>query len=75
MGQLADSLREIIQTMKDGDEVFRQDLKRIEEAAEKLVETSDRLTQATTDLISEIEDEPSDDEMKAAFGSKWHDGL
>tara|TARA_R100000664_G_C2730101_1_gene120866 strand:- start:174 stop:401 length:228 start_codon:yes stop_codon:yes gene_type:complete len=75
MGQIADSLREIIQTMKDGDEVFRQDLKRIEEAAEKLVETSDRLTQATTDLISEIEDEPSDDEMKAAFGTKWHDGL
>ena len=75
MGQIADSLREIIQTMKDGDEVFRQDLKRIEEAAEKLVETSNRLTQATTDLISEIEDEPSDDEMKAAFGTKWHDGL
>ena len=75
MGQIADSLREMIQTMKDGDEVFRQDLKRIEEAAEKLVETSDRLTQATTDLISEIEDEPSDDEMKAAFGTKWHDGL
>ena len=75
MGQIADSLREIIQTMKDGDEVFRQDLKRIEEAAEKLVETSERLTQATTDLISEIEDEPSDDEMKAAFGTKWHDGL
>ena len=75
MGQIADSLREIIQTMKDGDEVFRQDLKRIEEAAEKLVETSERLTQATPDLISEIEDEPSDDEMKAAFGTKWHDGL
>jgi uncharacterized protein HemX len=75
MGQIADSLREIIQTMKDGDEVFRQDLKRIEEAAEKLVETSERLTQATTDLISEIEDEPSDDKMKAAFGTKWHDGL
>ena len=75
MGQIADSLREIIQTMKDGDEVFRQDLKKIEEAAERLVETSDRLTQATTDLISEIEDEPSDDEMKAAFGTKWHDGL
>ena len=78
MGQIADSLREIIQTMKDGDEVFRQDLKKIEEAAEKLVETSDRLTQATTDLISEIEgenDEPTDQEMMAAFGTKWHDGL
>ena len=75
MGQIADSLREIIQTMKDGDEIFKQNLKEIEEAAEKLVETSDRLTQATTDLISEIEDEPSDDEMKAAFGTKWHDGL
>ena len=75
MGQIADSLREIIQTMKDGDEVFRQDLKRLEYAAEKLAETSERLTQATTDLISEIEDEPSDDEMKAAFGTKWHDGL
>ena len=75
MGQIADSLREIIQTMKDGDEIFKQNLKEIEEAPEKLVETSDRLTQATTDLISEIEDEPSDDEMKAAFGTKWHDGL
>ena len=75
MGQIADSLREIIQTMKDGDEIFKQNLKEIEEAAEKLVETSDRLTQATTDLISEIEGEPSDDEMKAAFGTKWHDGL
>tara|TARA_R100001594_G_scaffold10218_1_gene24303 strand:- start:21 stop:278 length:258 start_codon:yes stop_codon:yes gene_type:complete len=85
MGQIADSLREIIQTMKDGDEVFRQDLKRIEEAAEKLVETSNRLTESTNNLISELDpvweeedetsDEPSDDEMKAAFGTKWHDGL
>ena len=78
MGQIADSLREIIQTMKDGDEIFKQNLKEIEEAAEKLVETSDRLTHATTDLISEIEgedDEPTDQEMMAAFGTKWHDGL
>lgn len=85
MGQIADSLREIIQTMKDGDEVFRQDLKRIEYAAEKLVETSERLTESTNNLISELDavweeedetsDEPSDDEMKAAFGTKWHDGL
>ncbi len=32
MGQLADSLREIVQTMKDGDEVFRQNIKEIEKS-------------------------------------------
>ena len=49
MGQLADSLREIIQTMKDGDEVFRQNIKEIEKSAEALVNAAD-------DLIETIED-------------------
>lgn len=78
MGQIADSLREIVQTMKDGDEIFKQNLTEIEEAAEKLVEASARLTKTTDELISEVEaedDEPTDQEMMAAFGTKWHDGL
>ncbi len=49
MGQLTDSLRSIVQTMKDGDEIFRQNIKEIEESAEALVKASD-------DLIETIED-------------------
>ncbi len=78
MGQLADSLREIIQTMKDGDEVFRQDIKGLEEAAKNLSEAAEELTKASTELIDDLEeddDEPSDYEMMSAFGTKWHDGL
>ena len=78
MGQLADSLREIIQTMKDGDEVFRQDIKGLEEAAKILSEAAEELTKASTELIDDLEeddDEPSDYEMMSAFGTKWHDGL
>ena len=77
MGQIADSLRSIVQTMKDGDEIFRQDIKRLEESAEALVEASDKLTKASTELIDDLEedDEPSDYEMMSAFGTKWHDGL
>ena len=55
MGQLADSLRSIVQTMKDGDEIFRQDIKNLEKSAEALVEASDKLTKASTELISDIE--------------------
>ena len=40
MGQLADSLRSIVQTMKDGDEIFRQDIKGLEEAAKNLGEAA-----------------------------------
>jgi methyl-accepting chemotaxis protein len=49
MGQLADSLREIIQTMKDGDEILRQNIKEIEKSAEALVNAAD-------DLVETIED-------------------
>ena len=38
MGKLADSLRSIVQTMKDGDEIFRQDIKKLEESVEEIVE-------------------------------------
>ena len=55
MGQIADSLRSIVQTMKDGDEIFKQNLKEIEEKAEALVEAADKLTEASTDLIADIE--------------------
>ena len=78
MGQLADNLREIIQTMKDGDEIFKQNLKEIEEAAKNLSEAAEGLTKASTELIDDLEeddDEPSDYEMMSAFGTKWHDGL
>jgi len=49
MGQLADSLRSIVQTMKDGDEVFQQNIKEVEKSAEALIKASD-------DLIETIED-------------------
>ena len=49
MGQLADSLREIIQTMKDGYEILRQNIKEIEKSAEALVNAAD-------DLVETIED-------------------
>ena len=55
MGQLADSLREIVQTMKDGDEVFRQNIKEIEadenifNRYEPLLKLYDR-----ADIINEI---------------------
>ena len=49
MGQLADSLRSIVQTMKDGDEIFRQDIKNLEKSAEALVNAAD-------DLVETIED-------------------
>tara|TARA_B100000131_G_scaffold142663_1_gene138841 strand:- start:4917 stop:5153 length:237 start_codon:yes stop_codon:yes gene_type:complete len=78
MGQLADSLREIVQTMKDGDEVFRQNIKEIEKAAKNLGEAAEGLTKASTELIDDLEeenDEPSDYEMMSAFGTKWHDAL
>ena len=78
MGQLADSLREIVQTMKDGDEVFRQNIKEIEKAAKSLGETAEGLTKASTELIDDLgeeNDEPSDYEMMSAFGTKWHDAL
>ena len=78
MGQIADSLREIVQTMKDGNEVFRQDIKGLEEAAKNLSEAAEELTKASTELIDDLEeddDEPSDYEMMSAFGTKWHDGL
>ena len=78
MGQIADSLREIIQTMKDGDEIFKQNLNEIEEAAKNLSEAAEGLTKASTELIDDLEeddDEPSDYEMMSAFGTKWHDGL
>ena len=55
MGQIADSLRSIVQTMKDGDEVFRQDFKGLEKAAKNLGEAADQLTEASTDLIADIE--------------------
>ena len=78
MGQIADSLREIIQTMKDGDEIFRQDIKGLEESAKNLSEAAEGLTKASTKLIDDLEEddnEPSDYEMMSAFGTKWHDGL
>mgnify|MGYP003145237088 CR=1 FL=1 len=78
MGQLADSLRSIVQTMKDGDEIFKQNLNEIEEAAKNLSEAAEGLTKASTELIDDLEeedDEPSDYEMMSAFGTKWHDGL
>ena len=78
MGQIADSLRSIVQTMKDGDEIFRQNLNEIEEAAKNLSEAAEGLTKASTELIDDLEeedDEPTDQEMMAAFGTKWHDGL
>ena len=78
MGQLADRLRSIGQTMKDGDEIFRQDIKGLEEAAKNLGEAAEGLTKASTELIDDLEeddDEPSDYEMMSAFGTKWHDGL
>jgi exonuclease VII small subunit len=78
MGQIADSLRSIVQTMKDGDEIFKQNLNEIEEAAKKLSEAAEGLTKASTELIDDLEeddDEPSDYEMMSAFGTKWHDGL
>ncbi len=78
MGQLADSLRSIVQTMKDGDEIFKQNLNEIEEAAKNLSEAAEGLTKASTKLIDDLEeddDEPSDYEMMSAFGTKWHDGL
>ena len=78
MGQLADSLREIVQTMKDGDEVFRQNIKEIEKAAKNLGEAAEGLTKASTELIDDLgeeNDEPSDYEMMSAFGTKWHDAL
>tara|TARA_R100001463_G_scaffold6362_1_gene20964 strand:- start:2982 stop:3140 length:159 start_codon:yes stop_codon:yes gene_type:complete len=52
MGQLADSLREIIQTMKDGDEIFRQDIKNLEKSANELSKAADALIQ-TYDLIED----------------------
>jgi len=78
MGQIADSLRSIVQTMKDGDEIFKQNLNEIEEAAKNLSEAAEGLTKASTKLIDDLEeddDEPSDYEMMSAFGTKWHDGL
>jgi len=78
MGQIADSLRSIVQTMKDGDEIFKQNLNEIEEAAKNLSEAAEGLTKASTELIDDLEeedDEPTDQEMMAAFGTKWHDGL
>jgi len=78
MGQIADSLRSIVQTMKDGDEIFKQNLNEIEEAAKNLSEAAEGLTKASTELIDDLEeddDEPSDYEMMSAFGTKWHDGL
>ncbi len=38
MGQLADSLRSIVQTKKEGDEVFQQNIKEVEKSAEALIE-------------------------------------
>lgn len=78
MGQIADSLRSIVQTMKDGDEIFKQNLNEIEETAKNLSEAAEGLTKASTELIDDLEeedDEPSDYEMMSAFGTKWHDGL
>ena len=78
MGQIADSLRSIVQTMKDGDEIFRQDIKGLEQAAKNLGEAAEGLTKASAELIDDLEeddDEPSDYEMMSAFGTKWHDGL
>jgi len=76
MGQIADSLRSIVQTMKDGDEIFKQNLNEIKEAAKNLSEAAEGLTKASTELIDDLEeDEPSDYEMMSAFGTKWHDGL
>ena len=78
MGQIADSLRSIVQTMKDGDEIFKQNLNEIEEAAKNLSEAAEGLTKASTELIDDLEeddDEPSDYEMMSAFGTKWHDGF
>ena len=49
MGQLADSRREIIQTMKDGDEVFKQNLKEIERSANELTKAADALIQTVED--------------------------
>ena len=49
MGQIADSLREIIQTMKDGDEVFRQDIKNLEKSANELSKAADALIQTIED--------------------------
>ena len=64
--------------MKDGDEVFRQNIKEIEKAAKNLGEAAEGLTKASTELIDDLEeenDEPSDYEMMSAFGTKWHDAL
>ena len=49
MGQIADSLREIVQTMKDGDEVFRQNIKEIEKAANELTKAADNLIESIED--------------------------
>jgi exonuclease VII small subunit len=78
MGQIADSLKSIVQTMKDGDEIFKQNFNEIEEAAKNLSEAAEGLTKASTELIDDLEEddnEPSDYEMMSAFGTKWHDGL
>ncbi|ANS05207.1 hypothetical protein [uncultured Mediterranean phage] len=78
MGQIADSLKSIVQTMKDGDEIFKQNFNEIEEAAKNLSEAAEGLTKASTELINDLEEddnEPSDYEMMSAFGTKWHDGL
>ena len=64
--------------MKDGDEVFRQNIKEIEKAAKNLGEAAEGLTKASTELIDDLgeeNDEPSDYEMMSAFGTKWHDAL
>ena len=78
MGQIADSLKSIVQTMKDGDEIFKQNFNEIEEAAKNLSKAAEGLTKASTELIDDLEEddnEPSDYEMMSAFGTKWHDGL
>lgn len=49
MGQIADSLREIVQTMKDGDEVFRQDIKNLEKSANELSKAADALIKTIED--------------------------
>ena len=47
MGQIADSLRSIVQTMKDGDEVFKQNLDEIKEAADALGKAAEALTETS----------------------------
>ena len=49
MGQIADSLREIVQTMKDGNEVFRQDIKNLEKSANELSKAADALIKTIED--------------------------